>query len=320
MVIKGELDLSNNYLPGIAALSSQGVVKTYYAAAPFMLSANTAMLYMNLTMKPLDDPQFRKALAYSINVADIVNSDYGGLVNVASPTGLLPALKTYVDQATVTSLGFSYNPAKAKSILAAAGYKVGSDGFVTNKDGSPILLHVTCPNGWTDWMAAIKIIAASAQAVGINIITDTPDAPAWTTAQQTGTFELTLNNNTNLTNTPWTLYNTLFYHPIVPTMLVGNFERYDNQAMFDAVDALAKLKLTDTAAMQAATKKIQEIMLTDTPVIPLWYNGMWAQWSNAVWTGESTEGSAKQAVPSTWNGYWQTGGLDTLLNLTPVTP
>jgi peptide/nickel transport system substrate-binding protein len=320
MVLKGELDLSNNFLPGVGTLISQGYVKAYYPAAPYMLSANTAMLYMNLTKKPLDDPQFRKALAYSINVADIVSGAYAGLVNVASPTGLLPALKTYIDQGTVTSLGFSYDPVKAKAILAAAGYKVGSDGFVTNKDGSPIALHVTCPNGWTDWMAAINVIAASAKAVGINLTTALPSQGDWTTAQQTGTFELTLNNNTNLTNTPWTLYNTLFYHPIMPTMLVGNFERYDNPEMFAAVDALAKLKLSDTTAMQAATKKIQQIMLTDVPVIPLWYNGMWAQWSNAVWSGESTEGSAKQAIPSTWNGYWQTGGLDTLLNLKLTTP
>ena len=319
MVLKGELDLSNNFLPGVGTLVSQGYVKSYYPKAPYMLSANTAVLFMNLTMKPLDDPAFRKALAYSINTADIVNIAYAGLVNVASPTGLLPALNQFVDQSTVASLGFSYDPAKAKALLAAAGYKAGSDGFVTNKDGSPIALHVTCPNGWTDWMAAIDVIATSAQAVGINLTTSLPSQSDWTTAMQTGTFELTLNNNTGLSNTPWTLYNTLFYHPIIPTMSVGNFERYNNQAMFDAVDALAKLSLTDTAAMQAATKQIQQIMLTDVPVIPLWYNGMWAQWSNSVWTGESTDGSAKQAVPSTWNGYWQTGGLDTLLNLT-LTP
>jgi peptide/nickel transport system substrate-binding protein len=274
---------------------------------------------MNLTMKPLDDPAFRKALAYSINTADIVNIAYAGLVNVASPTGLLPALNQFVDQSTVASLGFSYDPAKAKALLAAAGYKAGSDGFVTNKDGSPIALHVTCPNGWTDWMAAIDVIATSAQAVGINLTTALPSQSDWTTAMQTGTFELTLNNNTGLSNTPWTLYNTLFYHPIIATMSVGNFERYNNPAVFAAVDALAKLSLSDTAGMQAATKAIQQIMLTDMPVIPLWYNGMWAQWSNSVWTGESTDGSAKQAVPSTWNGYWQTGGLDTLLNLTPAT-
>lgn len=316
MVLKGELDLSNNFLPGVGTLVSQGYVKSYYPAAPYMLSANTAVLFLNLTMKPLDDVKFRRALAESINVADIVSAAYAGLVNVASPTALLPALDKYVDKTTVTALGWTFDLAKAKADLAAAGYKdINGDGFVEAPDGSLIQLHVTCPNGWTDWMAAINVISASAQAAGINLVAATPSQSDWVTAFQTGTFETTLQNNTPLSNTPWTIYNTLFYHPIVQTMSVGNFERYDNQAMFDAVDALAKISLSDTAAMQAATKQIQTIMLTDVPVIPLWYNGMWAQWSNAVWTGESTEGSAKQAVPSTWNGYWQTGGLQTLLNL-----
>jgi peptide/nickel transport system substrate-binding protein len=61
-------------------------------------------------------------------------------------------------------------------------------------------------------------------------------------------------------------------------------------------------------------------MLTDMPVIPLWYNGAWAQWTSTNWSGISTSASTTPAYPITWNGYWQTGGLQTLINLTPVNP
>lgn len=320
MVLKGELDLSNNFLPGVAELINKGYVKSYYAGAPYMLSANTAILFLNTKKKPLDDVNFRKALAYAIDVPSIVKVAYADLVKPASPTGLLPSLDQFVDKGVVDKLGWKFDAAKAKQILADAGYKdTNGDKFVEAPDGSKIALQVTCPNGWTDWMAAIDVIAKSAQAAGINIQTALPDQSAWIAAFQSGSFDTTLQNNTNLSNTPWTVYNTLFNHPIKEQMLNGNFGRYENKAVFDAVDALAKVPFSDTAGMKAACSKIQESMLADVPMIPLWYNGMWGQWSNASWTNWPDEKSSKPTLPCTWNGYWQLGGLQTLINLKPVT-
>ncbi len=319
-VIKGEVDLSNNFLPGIATLAEKGYVQTYFAGPPYMLSANTAVLFLNTTKKPMDDPAFRKALAFAINTPDIVNVAYANLVKAANPTGLLPSLEKYVDQDVVARLGFSYDPAKAKKILADAGYKdVNGDGFVEAPDGSAIALKVTCPFGWTDWMEAIRIIATSAQAAGINIQDETPDYGAWNTALTTGTFDMTLNNWAGMSNTPWTLYNLLFRHPIVEVMGSGNFGRYDNQQIFDLVDQLAATPSSDEAGMKAICSKIQELMLTEMPVIPLWYNGLWAQYSNLVWTNWPTEAAdTPNTLPSTWSGYWQMGGLLTLTTLKPV--
>jgi peptide/nickel transport system substrate-binding protein len=319
MVLKGELDLSNNFLPGVATLADQGYVKTYFAQAPYMLSANTAVLFLNTTMKPMDDAAFRKALAFAIDTPSIVNTAYANLVKAADPTGLLPVLDRFVDKDVTARLGYSFDTAKAKDMLAAAGYKdVDADGFVEAPDGSAIKLEVTCPSGWTDWMAAIDIIAKSAQAAGINIVAATPDYGAWNTAIQGGTFNMTLNNWANMSNTPWTLYNLLFNHPIREQMQSGNFGRYDSQEMFDLVDGLAKIPTTDEEAMKVQLSKIQELMLTDMPMIPLWYNGLWAQFSESAWTGWPTETSANPTLPTTWSGYWQLGGLQTLINLKPA--
>ncbi|MEW6028952.1 MAG: ABC transporter substrate-binding protein [Chloroflexota bacterium] len=320
-VLKGEVDLSNNFLPGVATLVDKGYVKTYFAGAPYMLSANTAVLFLNNTKKPMDDPAFRRALAFAIDVPSIVNVAYANLVKAASPTGLLPSLSRFDDQAVLAELGYTFDTEKAKAMLAAAGYvDVDGDGFVEAPDGSAIALEVTCPNGWTDWMAAIDIIASSAQAAGINIKSAYPDYGAWNTALQGGTFDMTLNNWAGMSNTPWTLYNLLFRHPIQDQMQSGNFGRYDNQEMFDLVDALAKVPVTDEEAMKAACSAIQELMLTDMPMIPLWYNGLWSQYSTSSWTNWPDENAADPTIPTTWSGYWQMGGLMTLINLKPVTP
>ena len=87
--LQDKIDLSNNFFPGIDK-SIGGEIQTYYSKAPFMLSANTAWLVPNTTRKPLNDVNFRRALAESINIDRIVADDYGHIVQKANPTGLLP--------------------------------------------------------------------------------------------------------------------------------------------------------------------------------------------------------------------------------------
>lgn len=319
-LLKGEIDLSNNFLPGIATLAQLGYVKTYLLEPPYMLPANTAVLFLNTTKKPMNDPAFRKALAHAINVDAIIERAFAGLVSKASPTALLPHLAKYVDEEVVARLGYTYNPAKAREILAAAGYKdLDGDGFVEAPDGSKIALEVTCPFGWTDWMEAIRVIAESAQAVGINVVARYPDYGAWNTALVTGTFDMTLNNWASLSNTPWTVYNLLFNHPIRDIMGSGNFGRYDNPEVFALVDELAATPRWDEAGMKAICSRIQEILLTDLPMIPLWYNGLWAQYVEFTWTNfpGAYEGRPHW-LPCTWAGYWQMGGLHTLFGLKPA--
>ena len=320
MVLKGELDLSNNFLPGVAEMVNKGYVKTYYPAQPYMLSANTAVLFLNLTLAPMDDVEFRKALAHAINTDDIVNVAYAGLVKAASPTGLLPVLDRFVDKDVVAEYGWTYDSAKAKSILAAAGYKdVDGDGFVEAPDGSKIELEVTCPLGWSDWEAAIAVIADSVQEAGINLKDVPTDYGAWNDGLQGGTFNMTLNNWASMSNTPWTAFNLFFRHPIDPIMQSGNFGRYENQEVWDLVDALAKIQMSDEDAMKAACSDIEKAMLIDVPMIPLWYNGLWAQFSDSHWTNWPTAAEdTPNTLPTTWSGYWQLGGLNTLIGLEPV--
>ena len=321
MVLKGELDLSNNFLPGVAEMVDKGYVNTYYPEQPYMLSANTAVLFLNLTQKPMDDVNFRKALAYAINTEDIVNVAYAGLVKAASPTGLLPVLDKFVDQDVVAEYGWSYDSAMAAQILADAGYvDIDGDGFVEAPDGSTVELEVTCPVGWSDWEAAIAVISDSLQAAGINVKDVPTDYGAWNDALQGGTFHMTLNNWASMSNTPWTAFNLFFRHPIDPVMQSGNFGRYENETIFNLVDELAKIKMSDEAAMQAKCAEIEKIMLEEVPMIPLWYNGLWAQYSNTVWTNwPSAADDTPNTLPTTWSGYWQLGGLVTLINIEPVT-
>ena len=325
MGLQGGLDLSNNFLPGVATLVRGGYgIQTYYPEPPYMLSANTAWLLMNLTKPPMDDPAFRRAMAFAIDVDQIVNVVYGNIVQKSNPTGLLPIWDQYVDQDVVDELGFTYDPDQARAILAEAGYADSDgDGFVEAPDGSKIELKVMVPFGWTDWMESINVISASAQAVGINLVTDFPDYPQYVEQRNAGTFDMMIANDAQMSNTPWTYYNWMFQNPIedIATLQNGNYGRYDNQEAFDLVDALDRVPVEDIDGMREIMSQLQRIHLTDMPLIPLWYNGLWSQVSTAAWTNwPSAAEDANHYLPAMWRGYLNMTGILMLAELEPVPP
>jgi peptide/nickel transport system substrate-binding protein len=312
---QGRIDLFNNFAPRSAI---RGNVKTYFNGAPFHLGANTVWLFPNTTKKPLDDRQFRRALAFSINMNQILTKAYQGLATKASPTGLLPIWNKWVDQKVVRQLGFSYNPTRAKSLLASAGYRDrNNDGFVENKDGSEIELQIVCPKGWSDWEIAIQVIADSAEAAGIKVSPAYPDYGTMVDDRGHARFDLLLGNDRQFSNTPWTYYQYIFQLPILENQTTVNYERYANQRAWELTKGLDKIPSTNTAAYKAQMSKLQRVFLENLPAIPLWYNGMWAMFNTRYWTGWPSA-SGRQFTPASWRNYWQMTSIDMLTRLRPA--
>ena len=312
--LQNRIDLSNNFFPGINRHVG-GRVGTYYKRAPYMLAANTAWLIPNTTKKPLNDPVFRRALAESINVNRIVTADYGNIVSKASPTGLAPQWAKWVNQAQVKKLGFSFSIARAKSRLAAAGYRDrNGDGFVEDKDGASINLRLIVPKGWSDWETAIQIIADSSKDAGIKISPAYPDFDALVDERNTGKFELVINNDRAFANTPYSYYDYVYRLPLLSTQTAANFSRYSSPQAWSLAQKLNKIPSTDVKRAKGIHTQIQKLFLQQLPAIPLWYNGMWAQYNTTYWTNFPTS-SGNQATPSTWNGYLNMTGIDALAKL-----
>jgi peptide/nickel transport system substrate-binding protein len=316
--LQSKIDLSNNFFPGIDKQIG-GKVQTYYTKAPYMLSANTAWLIPNTTKAPMSDRAFRRALAMSINVNRIVTADYGNIVSKASPTGLLPNWSKWIDQAQAKKLGFKYNVAGAKALLAANGYKdTDGDGYVENKSGGDINLRLIVPNGWSDWQTAIQIIADSAKDAGIKITPAYPDYNSLVDERNSGKFELVIANDKQIGNTPYSYYDYLFHLPIADNQTFANYARFTQAgaAPWALTLKLNKVKSSNVVAAKKINSQIQKYILDYLPAIPLWYNGMWAQYNTEVWTSfPKATGKGLQTTPSTWNGYLNMTGINTLANL-----
>ena len=232
LVLQGGMDLSNNFLPGVAGLLSGGYgLSTYYAEPPYMLSANTAWLNMNThpgtrsTTRPSGGRWRRRSTSRTSSRSSTATSSR----RPARP-GSCRCGSSGSTRRSWTSWASATTRRRPRQILADAGYTdTDGDGFVENKDGSPITLELIVPTGWTDWMESIRVIATSAQAVGINVQPAFPDYPAYLEQLQNGNFDLAIDNRKNLSNTPWTFYNYLFRLPISDVQLDENFARYDER-------------------------------------------------------------------------------------------
>ncbi len=307
-------DLNNNYLPGIQNLVKSGSAQTYYASDPYDLSANTAWLEVNTTKPALNDAKFRIALATAINVGNIVANDYGHLVLPANATGLLGVWKKWVDQKQLKSFGFTYSTSKAKSLLADAGYKdTNGDGYVENKNGSTLNLKIAVPQGWSDWESARDMIVASAKDAGIHLHKDEGDYNHWQSERNLGQFDTLVDNNYQISDNPWTYYNGIYHQPVIKTgtgQTFANYGRYENATAWSLVQQLDKTKLTDMTKRKSLMKKLQKIGLVNMPIIPLWYNGVWAQTQSKYWKNWPADKSNRHYVPCMWRGYLQMTGID----------
>ncbi|MBX6383615.1 MAG: ABC transporter substrate-binding protein [Microbispora sp.] len=321
LLLQKNLDLSTNFLPGIANLVKGNFgIKTYYDQPPYMLSANTTWLLFNTKKKPMDDKAFRQAVAYSIDTKKIVEGVYGNLVKASDPSGLLPQWDKYVDKNVTSTLGFSYDPEKAKQLLADAGYRDrNGDGMVESPSGAKISLKLMVPAGWTDWMEAARVISSSAKAVGIDIETDFPDYNALVDTRNQGKFDLVLNNDRQLSNTPWSYYDYLFRLPVQKLQTTTNFGRYENKRAWQLTQQLDRVKPEDLDGMKKITSELQKIQLEDMPVVPLWYNGLWSQTTDAFWKNwPSSAPDAPKYPPTVWRNWLEMGGTLMLTELRPA--
>jgi peptide/nickel transport system substrate-binding protein len=310
----GNIDWSNNYLPGINMLAAaQGgnggyTLKFYYAKTPYMLSGNTVWLEPNTTKAPMSNVNFRKALAYALNPSAIAQAVYGGIASPSTPTGLLPTLNSagFVDQAVEKQFGATYNPSMAKSLLAKSGYT-----------GQTLTLEA--PQGWSDWNTAQQVIQQELAAVGIKIQVTMPSANQRTADITNGNYDLALDNNAGLDSSPWSYFQRVYQLPIQKEQAAQlNWERYNSPADWNLVQQAASTPPTDSAKLNQIYSSLEKDFLQQQPEIPLWYNGIWFQGNTQYWSNFPSSTGADQNIPAMWAGY--IGAMTTVPALAQLAP
>ena len=75
-------------------------------------------------------------------------------------------------------------------MLQTAGFKKGSDGIFSDKNGQPLSFTIKTISGYSDWDASLQIITQELKKVGIAVTVQDVNSGPYTTDLQGGKFQL----------------------------------------------------------------------------------------------------------------------------------
>jgi len=323
---QGKLDASQTFMPRIWLKKKDGV-STWYDEAPYFVPGAMPLLLINTTKAPLNDRNYRRAMAAAISYTDIKELAVSGYAPDVQP-GLImdQGLEAkYFNSEDAERYGVSYNPDEAKKILAEAGYKSvykgdGTLDYMLDKDGNKLpTLSITVPAGWSDWEAMVKIAEKGLRAAGMDVREGPVDAGLYWPALPSGNFDLIMHKPASSVtpSLPWNRFEAVMSsRNWVP--VGGDNKMNENQGRYNepgskeynkAVDSLLKVipTLEDDAALIAAYRELNKIFMQDQPALPLCYlpeqfyefsTKAWKNWPTAAnpyappllpWVGASTK-------------------------------
>lgn len=273
----GEVDVMQAFVPQIWKMWEQNKpVGTYLQEKPYFVPGSMPMLLLNCTKPGLKDVAVRKAMAHAVDYASIAEtamSSYSGEIKASLiiPEG---AEGPWFDKAKAEADGWTYDAAAAEKVLQDAGATKGSDGIYVLADGTRLgPWKLITPSGWTDWNAALEIVAKNLKAIGIDASTNFPQQAEVTTSIQNGDFDIACwyVSGTNPA-TPWQRFSDVMSNvDMVPLGQTAyrNYGRWENAQVNDLLTAVTGA--TDDASKKEAITALDDLYRQEVPAFPLMY-------------------------------------------------
>ena len=272
----GELDVMQQFVPQIWKMWESGKpVGTYLREKPYFSPGSMPMLLINTTKPGLDDPTVRRALAHAVDYASIAETAMSGYSSQVLASLIIPdgAEDQWLDRDKAAADGWTFDAAKAESLLQEAGYTKGADGFYA-KDGQKLgPWKLITPQGWTDWNAALEVVAKNLQAIGVDASTNFPQQAQTQTAIQNGDFDMACWYVAGTgPSTPWQRFSDVMSNVEMAELgqtAYRNYGRWENGAVNDLLEAAAAA--SDDATKLEALTALDDIYRAEVPAFPLMY-------------------------------------------------
>jgi peptide/nickel transport system substrate-binding protein len=332
---QGEVDVSQQFNSNIQVLwLNYGLpVSTYLPEAPYGIGASLPTAFYNLTSYGLDQLAVRKAIAIAVDYPTIIAN---AMTNQSAtfdqvPRSLMnptPGEQALYDQAAVADLQWAGNDIEgANALLDEAGITdTDGDGW-REFNGQKLSYVATCPNGWSDWQAAIEVVAAAGKKIGIDITTNYPEWAVYQTIVTASDKPLPEGYDIFMMwsdgagpTQPWGRIRHLLSSEFVGMSgnWNGNWGQYSNTAVDDLIKALPGE--TDPAKLKEMYTELVRIYLTDVPSFTLMYRPQnFHAVNETVWTGfpYQGDGTTPPVPPLNLTDGWSIAGL---YNLSLVNP
>jgi peptide/nickel transport system substrate-binding protein len=263
-------------------------------------------LLPNLDKSVLADPAARKAVSQAINRDQLIKQAFAGYGKPVSVTELpVPLLNDYIKPEYQNSPLLAYNQQQAEQSLQGAGWAKAADGIYA-KGGKRLSFTVMTVEGWSDYISALQIITQELKAAGIEMKTQQVSYPAFTTAQQTGNFDVIITNTYSDDGTPYSFYSRAFDSK--RTAPVGkqadsNYGRFRNATVDEALRTIEQTAPDQKDAIKAQILKIQDVIATQLPYIPIQQSSALVEYRTLNVTNFPTEDNHYAfAAPFGWWG------------------
>ena len=277
----GVAQLGAQFIPNIKAFYTSKSPNYHYWFPPI---ANVSM-FINLTVAPLNDLAVRQAIAYGVDRSRVsAIGEYGYEPPSNQAAIATPTFSSWLDTSLLSKYNYSYNPAKAISVLEKDGYKKGSDGLFA-KDGKELSFTIINVGGNSDWVAAVQVIASELAQVGIKISPDNLSGTDFDNDIYTGKYQLAYNYEAGGPSPYYELRQLLYSGNTAPIgkLASTNWERYINPSTDKLIDEYAAT--TSTAVQHSIVDQLEQVMLSDVPVIPMTEEVDWYQYNTAAFSG-----------------------------------
>jgi len=318
----GDIDVSQAFIADIHLFWEQDglPVSTFMAEQPYGMTQNMPTAHFNMT-KPLlrDNVEIRQAIAWATDydaiIANAMTNQSPTFTQVPrslfAPT---PGEQALFDHAAVRHLQWPGNEVdRANALLDESGkFPRGADGFRTY-EGERISLVASCPTGWSDWEAALEIVAAAGDAIGIEITTNFVAEGEFYDNVTAGppnpdSFDIFMMWTPSLSRvSAWDRTRWLLSDERLDTWPHNwngaNYSMYSNPRATEIVRLIPLT--TDPAQVRALYTEAVEIYLTDVPSFSLMYRpDQFHAVNESVWTGFTEAGDGRNVPPLIClNGY-----------------
>ncbi len=330
---QGEVDVSQQFNSNVQILwESYGLpISTYLPEPPYGIGASLPTAFFNLKSPGLDKVEVRKAIAMAVDYPTIIAN---AMTNQSATFDQVPRSlmnptageQAMYDHDAVKALQWAGNDIEgAKALLDKAGIKdTNGDGW-RDINGKNLSYVATCPNGWSDWQAAMEVVAAAGKKIGIDITTNYPEWGVYQTVVTKSDADLPAGYDIFMMwsdgagpTQPWSRIRKLMSSEFVgmASNWNGNWGLYKNADADKLIQTIPTI--TDQAELKKAYTELVKIYLTDVPSFTLMYRPQSFHTVNeSVWTNFPHEGDGTNppVPPLDLTDGWSIAGL---YNLTLV--